>query len=187
MSTNSSSSTSGLGEEIYSGAASFGKFWALLGAIMGTITFILLTIVGIYILTKKDYRIPINVSIKMINGSTTGSCPKSSEDPPTYACTIRLNDYVYNGITYKNVDASYTGSDLYYVGQNITGYINKDAPSNVSLNKDPPKWLGWILIVIGIVAIVSGWFWYWATTKWKFLAASQGVGGALDIATGGRL
>lgn len=183
-SSSSSSTNSNLGEELYSDTASFGRFWALLGAIMGTLTFIALTIVGIYILTKKDDRIPINVSIKSINGSTN-TCPKTSDNPITYACTITLNPYTYNNINYPSKDVSYSGSALYYVGQNITAYLDKNDPSIISLDKNPPKWLGWVLIGIGLVAVISGWFWYWASRKWKFLAAAQGVGGAIDIVSGG--
>lgn len=45
MSTNSSS----LGSEIYNGTAEFGKLWAFISAIFGSIIAIIMIITGIYI------------------------------------------------------------------------------------------------------------------------------------------
>jgi len=173
-----------LGDEIYSGAASFGIAWALIGAIFATIIGIGMIVGGIYILIHKDKLIDIQATITQINGGS-GPCSKITDNPIQYSCSITL-EYKYNGITYTGVQ-NYTGNANYYIGEVITIRINPNNPNDISLNNPIPKWIGWILIVFALLIIIGSWFWYWASRKWKFVAAAEGVGGALNIISGGRI
>lgn len=180
-----SDSKPSLGEEIYSGTASFGRFWALFGAITGTIVGIILIIIGIFILAHKDTLVKVQGIITTINGDNTksASCPMGLNN--MFSCSVTVS-YTYNGQSY-NQQTIYTDSESIYVGKQITVRIDPANPSVPNLSQDVPKWLGGLLIGIAILMIASGWFWYWASRKWKMVAAAEGAGGLLNIATGGRL
>ena len=46
----------GVGPEIYSGAASFGRVWAIIGAVIGTFFGIIMIVGGIALLAKKKTK-----------------------------------------------------------------------------------------------------------------------------------
>lgn len=182
MST-SSTEKPGVGEEIYSGAASFGVFWALLGAVMATIVGIILIIAGIYILASKSDRNSASATVVAINGQTNGSCQKTQDNPVQYQCTVSVK---YDG--WKDpIDINYSGNNSYYVGEKLTIYVKKNDPSDATLNPPVPKWFGIIAIVVGLIIPAVAWFWYWASRRWKFIAAAEGASGAFKIISGGRL
>ena len=175
----------GIGEDIYSGAASFGLVWALIGAIIATIIGIIMIGFGIYIL-----RLPTQTSVKgtilSINGNPTGICPSTTQgNNTTYNCYI-LVQYNFQGKDYTK-QLRYSGSTGYSIGSTINVcFKSPNNPDDVTLDCNPSKSLGWVLIGIAIATILGGWFWYWASRKWKFIAAAEGVSGAFDLISGGR-
>jgi hypothetical protein len=165
-------SDSSLGEEIYSGAASFGRLWTLLGAVFGTVVGIILVIVGIYIMTHKDKREEVSAVINVVK------C--NDKD-----CVVNVS-YNYKG-QQESVDINYTGTRVFYPNQKITVYVNPDEPKDALLEKPAPKWMGWIFIGAAVFIVLMSWLWFWFARKYKFVGAMAGVGGALNVMTGGRL
>jgi hypothetical protein len=196
MSTKTSTSTpvptstplpekSGLGEDIYSGAASFGRFWALLGAIVSTVVAIVMIGIGIYILLLP-VQLSVQGTVVAINESPSGICRSiSDKNGTTFNCEITVK-YLFNGQEYTK-DMSYSGTSTYYIGSKIPVYFKTaNDPNSTSLNGQPPKWVGWALIAFAIILTLGSWFWYWATRKWKVVAAAEGTGGMLNLVSGGR-
>jgi hypothetical protein len=181
MST-SSSDKPGLGSEIYSGAASFGTVWALIGAIFATVIGTIAIGFGIYLLVRKDNRNAFPATVLYINGPGGPPCQKTQDKPVQYSCKVTIK---YSGWA-DPIDINYTGSEIYYVGEQITIYVKKGDPTDVTLSKSIPNWVGWVCIAGAILVIAFSWFWYWAARRWKFVAAAEGVGGALNIVSGGR-
>ena len=179
----SSNDKPSLGNEIYSGAASFGTIWALLGAISSTVIGIIMIVVGIYLLVHKNDRDSFPATILYINGPGGHPCQKVQDNPIQYACTITVK---YSGSP-TPVDINYIGGQVYYIGEQVTIYVKKGNPRDVTFSKGIPNWIGWILIAVAIFIMAASWFWYWASRKWKFVAAAEGVGGIIGIASGGRL
>lgn len=172
----------GLGDEIYSGAASFGVFWALLGAIMATIIGTLLIGFGIYLMVHKTNRKTVSAKVVYINGIPDGTCQKTQDNPPQYNCAVTVK---YDG--WKDpIQISYTGPDSYYVGETIDIYVDNNNPGDATLDKPVPKWMGLIIIAVALIMIGGAWFWYWASRRWKFIAAAEGASGAISLISGGR-
>lgn len=161
----------GLGDEIYSGAASFGVLYSLIGAIAGTIIGIIMIGVAIYMLTRK-------VEYNIVEGTIlTVACRPVQNNDQT--CNINI---VYK---YKDKDENkfinYTGKTMYSANQKVSLYINTEDSNDISLNGPAPKWVGILVGVIGLFIILSGWFWYWASKNYKFVGAAAGVGGFINI------
>ncbi len=169
-----------IGEELYDSTASFGRFWALLSAIIGTLIGVVLIIGGIYLLVKKQDRDAIEGKIIKINGSETGQCQNS--DVLTCILTIQ---YAYNGQNYVS-DIDYNGKTMYFAGQTATVYVLQTDPHSATVEQPVPKWMGGVLLGFGLLIALGGWFWYWASTKWKVVAAAEGAGGLLKVVSGGR-
>jgi len=181
MSTKSTESS--LGSEIYSGAASFGTVWSLIGAIFATVIGTIMIASGIYLLLRKDDRNSFPATVLYVNGPNGPPCQKTQDNPVQYSCTITIK---YSGWS-SPIDINYNGNQLYYVGEKVTIYVKKGNPTDVTLSQGVPKWGGFVLIGIAIFIIAGSWFWYWAARKWKFVAAAEGVGGVLNVVSGGRL
>jgi hypothetical protein len=167
----SQSQSQGLGEDLYSGAASFGLIYSLIGAIVGTIVGLIMIILGISMLFKKISTVAVTAKILNVNCNTDQNNKQN--------CNINVS-YSYNG---KDMTGyiQYTGNIVYSKDQQVTVYVNNDNPSEVYFESANPKKFGGIMIVIGILIIACGWFWYWLSRKYKFLAAAEGVSGAFNI------
>jgi hypothetical protein len=176
--------TKGLGDEIYSGAASFGKLRAIIGVIFGTIISIGLIIGGILAIIHK---------IKFTSKTTGISIDSKGQPVPVNTCSS--NNDKDNNITYQcNFKVEYTiGSDKYYKtfntskntnysGQtNIVIYYDKKDPSNVALDQDDYHIIGYFLLGIGIFTLLASWIGLWIVYKYKFAAAASGAAGAIQM------
>lgn len=171
----------GLIEDVYSGAASYGIFRALISAIGATVIGGLLIGLGVYIV-KMPQKTSIQATITQINGATgpTAICSSSIVNKSvTYSCQLTVQ-YTYQGQQYTQ-GLSYNGSMLYSVGQAITIYITSDNPKEVSLSQTVSSTLGWVLIVFGALVIGGGWLMFWAAKKWKIVAAAEGAQGIASM------
>lgn len=156
----SSNNGDNVGNKIYSGAASFGLAWSFIGAIICTIFAVIMICGGIYMLFIKIEKIQAKVTYV-----------KDKE--------ITVN-FDYKGSNYQKTINSNKNS--YTVGENIYVCMNEKDKNvdNVTLECNPKK-TGGLLILGAIIFAGFGWFWYWAVRRWKFLAAAQGVSGAVRL------
>lgn len=160
----------GLGDEIYSGAASFGVLYSLIGAVLATIIGIIMIIGGLYLLTKK-------VEYDQVEGKILNlSCRNVENNNQT--CSINIS-YKYNDKE-ENKFINYTGKNTYIISQKLPVYINKNS-NTASIEAPFPKWGAALLAIFGLIIIMSGWFWYWASKKYKFVGAASGFGGFINI------
>ena len=167
-----------IGNEIYSDTASFGRIWAIISAITGTLFGIFFIMVGIYVIQHKSHL-----------KSTKGDVEKESD----------CNTTIYNGnqytqcsttVSYKLNDKEYqnkivnTGSTKFTQGtNNITLWYSPTDPEKPEYSP-APTWIGWIIILIALLVIFGAWFWVWLTHKYKMAAAAEGASGIYSIITG---
>jgi len=176
-----------LGEEIYSGTASFGRVMALISAVISTLIGIALIIGGIYILSYKDKDKSIMAKIIDCPQPNNLCCDSwiDNNGGRNYNCILQI-EYTVAGKQYKEV-INPVGSTQYSKGGVIKIRYDPSNPSQVKLGSPPPHWLGWVLIAIGVFIPIMAWIWVWLTRKYKVAAAAQGVGTGLSVITGGRL
>lgn len=188
-STNSLSSTvtpatPSLGSEIYSGSASFGRITAFIGAIFTSILAIVMIIIGIVILVKKNHKKSVIGTVKNCRELANKCCTQSGPHGDRFHCSLTISYEVDNHTYTTNIDTNSEKS--YSIGSTITLYYDPDNPSHVSQKQSIPRWTGGVLIGIALFLVTSAWLWVWLTRKYKFAAASQGVGSGLSIISGGR-
>jgi len=170
------SQSGGLGDQIYSGAASFGLIKALISAIIGTVISVIMIIIGINLMLKKTNTTWVEgiiLNVKCIPAENS-----FNDKVNTQNCNINVS-YEYNGKQNKNIQ--YTGNLVYTVDQKVIIYINKDNESEIYLDNPSPKSLGVTLLIIGLLILGGVWLMFWLAKRYKFLAAAEGVSGAYNL------
>ena len=171
----------GVGTTIYSGAAGFGRFYAIFSAIISTLIGISLIIAGIIMLQKKKIYTHKVLATIIKDGAqcSTETHHDRHGSTTTYNCSLHLS-YVVNNKTYINTLAVDSSTD--YEGyKTIEIYYNPHNPMDAKVQPFPWKLGGWVALIIGILLVIFPWFWVWVTQKYKFAAALSGVRGGLRI------
>jgi hypothetical protein len=163
-----------LGEELYTGGSSFGKFMALISAVVASVISLGLLAFGIYVLVKKD---PHTASANALVKTATCMATPSGE----YECYLGVLFYPDRVSTPVIANITFSSRVAYVEGQHLTIYYDPSNPTSISIKKMNPKILGWGSIVAAVVISASAWFWYWVVYHYKFAAAAYGFGQGLGI------
>lgn len=166
-----------IGNQIYSDTASFGRIWAIISAITGTLFGVFFVIVGIYVIQHKSH-------LKSTKGDVVkdSDCNTKIDNGNQYTqCSTTIN-YNINGKEYPNKTVN-TGSTNFTQGKNnITIWYSPANPENPEYSP-APTWVGWVMILISLLVIFGAWFWVWLTHKYKMAAAAEGASGIYSILT----
>jgi len=162
-----------VGDEIYSGAAGFGRIYSWISAVIGTLIAICMFIFGIYIIQHKSH-------LKSVDGKVTKSsydCSIQTVDKnTTNTCKFDVK-YTVNNIEYTN---TFSSTSMVSVDETITIWYDPNNPANGEFNPIS-KTIGVVLIVSSIVVILIVWFWVWLTKRSKFAAAGMGTAAVINM------
>ena len=158
---------------LYTGAAEYGKFKAIIGFIFGTIAGIGSIIGGIYLLKKKTHR----------TGSVIGTIIK---DPNCQSNIVgRKTQYICNLEIKYNIDGKeYTITTLtdsytrYGINNTIKLYYDPNNISDIQIISDSTRTPGIIFIIFGIIILLSVSIQLYFVIKYKSVAA---VGGGVGL------
>lgn len=169
----------GIAEDLYSDSASFGQFMAKVSLIICSIIFIILLIVGIKLLFKKNiYTESVTAIIKTADCSTY-----NNNGSIKTRCNLLIE--------YKNPSISKEGivnsedtliksiisdtNKLYNKGESVIVYYDPKNPHTVVLTKNNWRLIGIILISIGVFILLISLINYYIVHRFKFAAAASGV------------
>lgn len=180
------SSGESLGQTVYSDVASFGRFYAIIGAIFITLLCIGMFIGGIYLLTRpKDTTVPGKISKILSAGKEVQfeSCTPSGER--NYRCsglyttyTVDGKEYVSGELTMDSPNASISVGDTVNVNYDKT---QPAAVKSIDENKISTRTIGWILIGLAVLMLFGAWLQVYLTQRYKFFGAAEGVAGAFNV------
>ena len=165
-----------LGEEIYSGASTFGRIEAWIAAIITSIIGLIFIIGGITMISHHT-KFTNSVQGTVLNSNCTTFT--GDNNTQQYSCTLTI-EYKVNGKPYQITTAKDSIYN-YTKGNYITVYYDPKNPQNGKLINDNNKVLGIIALVAGILIPLFAWIWLWITYKSKFAAAAGGVSGAFNL------
>jgi hypothetical protein len=162
-----------LGQSIYDGAASLGIFMAYMSAIIGSIIGVILLIVGIWLLASKQTYSKITSAI-----IKDADCKRVTEGKSVINDCVLSIEYTIDSKKYeKKIN---TRDNLYSIGSTIKIRYNPDVPTDTSTSVGR-KWIGIILLAIGLLILFGVWIHWYIVTTYKFAAAAQGVGTAYNF------
>jgi hypothetical protein len=169
-----------LRDDIYSGAATFGKIRAIIGVVIGTILGLIFMLGGVVIIkTKAKLTSKTTGTIKSIKGNCIEHTDKNSSIQ--YRCvdmTISYDDE--KGGNHEIIETS-DGNEKYAVGDNVDAWYDPSNPKNGNLYSDNNHTIGWVAVVAGVIMLFGSWFWLWMAMKYKFVAASGGAQGVVEM------
>ena len=159
----------GIGTEMYSGMAVYGKIRSGISLFFVTIiAFVFISIGGYLAFRKEKYTEKVS-----------GKIEKSE-------CTVSQKNYICNlEIRYKINNNEYTlnaiseSSTKFVVGNNIDVYVNKDSHSDASIESGYKK-IGWIMLIVALLIWIGTALHFYFSLKYKGYAAFTG---ASDVAS----
>lgn len=169
----------GLGDNVYDGAATFGRFMATLWLIVGNVLAIVLLGFGIYLLASKGTY--SQSTMATIREATCEQVVTKTDKGQTVLdnCVLKL-EYIAGDKTIEKLHP--TQGRIYTAGQTLAIRYNPAHPEDFTTGHGRGL-LGGILLGIGLFFLIASWIYWWIVSTYKFAAAAQGVGSAYDLAT----
>jgi len=162
-----------IGQEVYEGTASLGRFMAWVGLVVGGFISLILIVIGLVILIKKD-----NHSAKTVAKVKAAECKANTDNrgATTISCQLTIT-YNVDGKEYEK-QMSTTGK---MVNKEDTMEIRYDPSNPDNFTDSNRKVVGWILLCIGLIILGVSIFQWYVATRYKMGAAAHGVGAFVDI------
>lgn len=161
---------------VYTGAADFGKFSAILGGIFGTLIALFIGGIGIYFIIEANRR------TKTASGTITESnCQTKTDESKTCMITVA---YTSNQPS-KMCTQKFTVQDesQFTKGKKVKVFFDsKDPCGSGSLESQKnANIVGAALIVAAAIILLIVWLVVYLAFEYKFFAAAEGVGTVVDI------
>lgn len=171
------------GSQVYSDSAGAGNIFTAFGLVIGIIIGLIMVIVGIYFIFKKNSK-----TDSVIASVQNVACnPYTANNTTNWSCSFNVT-FTPKGKTNPITVNVQTDSSINYSGiTNIKIWYDPNDPTNISLNNFNYKTIGIILIILSLFIVGISYFWYWAARKNKFIASAAGTSGALSLLSGGRI
>lgn len=153
----------GVGDELYSGAAQFGRLWTYLGAVIASIVSIGAIAYGMYLLFLR-------LTQKQVSGMAMEDSKKHVMKDGTHVFVTPISWTVGS----SEYHASLEGKSPVQKGKLVTVYYGMFDPSRGSL--EPMPWFApWAVIGGAVFVALIAWAWVYIVRRYKFVAAAAGV------------
>ena len=150
-------------QPVYDVTASIGIAYAIFSAVIATIICGFAIYGGFWVKNMNADK-----TAKTTGKIMDATCSKTKNDK---SCVSTINYMV------KDVEYSVSSvTEIVNKGQTITVYYDPKNPNNFSLSNNTTNTIGWVIIIIAIIILLSSWGWLIMTIFFKPLAAATGVG-----------
>lgn len=163
----------------YDASAGLGKIMGLWFAGSGIFFSLIFTIIGIILVIKKNPRIITDATIK------TAECKKvvekqNNKETIIDNCINTISFIAKDNKTYESKIS--TTNKNYMAGETLKISYHEDNPNDVKQHVIRMSTVGWILIGVGILGLISSGFSMYLTLNYKMYQAATGVGFATGTA-----
>ena len=150
-------------QPVYDATASIGIAYAIFSAVMATIICGFAIYGGFWV-----KNINADKTAKTTGTIKDATCSKSKNDK---SCVATINYMV------KDVEYSVsTTTGIVNKGQTTDIFYDPKNPNNFSLSNNTTNIIGWVIIIVAIIILLSSWGWLIMTIFFKPVAAATGVG-----------
>jgi len=180
-------------EDVYTGAASFGRGYSLFSAVIVTIVSIALIIGGVVMFFSAQKDAIVTGTVNNVNGKTsTDASETCDKDYSTnnkvqyYSCSNIGVSYTVDGKAYTSPATLNLVSTLpvVHVGDSVQVDYQLSDPTKISISENfiSKSTLAKILIGVGIVLFILTWLNVYLVNRFKFIAAVEGTSDAINLA-----
>lgn len=159
-------------QPVYDASASIGIAYSIFSAVMATIICSIGIFIGFWVKNLNSDK-----SAKTSGIVKNAECSITKTKKSTSKSCIATIDYKVNNVDYSGTT---TTSDIINKGQTIDIYYDPKNPNNFITNSYT-NIIGWIIIVICIIILLSSWGWLIMTLLFKPVAAASGVGAVAGV------
>jgi hypothetical protein len=149
-------------QPVYDATASIGIAYAIFSAIMATIICGFVIYGGFWV-----KNINANKTAKTVGTIKDATCSKTQNDK---SCVATIN-YKVNNIEYSVS----TTTGIVNKGQTMDIYYDPKNPNDFTSNSSTTA-IGWVIIIVAFIILLSSWGWLIMTIFFKPVAAATGVG-----------
>jgi len=158
----------------YDASASLGKIMGLWFAGSGLFFSFILIIIGIIVVMKKNPRIITNATIKSADCKKITETNNNNKETIIDNCVNTITFVAKDNKTYESKIS--TTNKNYTSGETLKISYHEDNPNDVKQHVIRMSTVGWILIGLGILGLISSGFSMYLTLNYKMYQAAQGVG-----------
>ncbi len=163
----------GVASAIYKGSASYGRFIAIVTAIIATLIGIALVVMGI------AYNVAVSKRTLVATGTVISkNCSNGSSNNKSNVCDYTVEYKDENG-NVNNATLSTTGE--YILNSTMSISYGKEDKKDIVLTSDNNKSIGYGMIVFGIIITLLAWGWVWVTRTYEFAASTSGISSAYNF------
>jgi hypothetical protein len=156
------------GTKIYESSVDFGKIIADIKAVIGTIFGIILIGIGIAMANSKPNRIISTIGTINNNPNCVVVNYNNKTGESSFSCSIDVS-YTING---QNLNKTFkTTGQPYFKNDMVTLYYDPNNISNIDMYSDDVRGIGYFLIILGLILIISSITWAYLANRFEFAAA----------------
>jgi hypothetical protein len=167
-----------IGSDIYTGVATYGRFQAVMGAIIGTIIALILIFVGI-VKMRDLHTFAAMMTVGAVNNCSQQTQKTNNQTTITYICSVNVTFIAADGKTYSAKNVTVSAPNPVSMGDSLPLRYNPNNPSDV-VQEISPKLLGFGLIGFGLTMGVLSIGMAVLTFKSKGFAAVEGTLGVAE-------
>ena len=154
-------------QPVYNTTATIGIVYSVFSAIMATIICGFAIYGGFWVKNMNSDK-----TEKTIGTIKEATCSKTKDDK---SCMATIN------YTVKDVEYSVSATTgIVNKGQTLDVFYDPKNPNNFSISNNTTNTIGWIIIIVAIIILLSSWGWLIMTIFFKPVAAATGVGAVAD-------
>lgn len=164
----------------YDASAGLGKIVGIWTAGSGLFFGIIILIVGIVLIVKRNPRIVTDATIEKANCTKVVVKDEKNREKVEDNCILDISFVAADGKTYKSkistTDKNYTDNSTIKVS------YHEDNPNDVRRHYIRMRTVGWIMVGVSILSIIGSAFSLYLTLNYKLYQSAQGVGFATGTA-----
>lgn len=168
---------SGVGEDIYDAAATYGRVKTMIAGIIASIIALGLIFWGVKLRNTKETYSASTTAVIVTPNCSTSSYVANGRLQTSISCILDIS-YNVNGTDY--VTKLNTGGRTYAPGEQINIRYNPLLPADITINPTN-KTAGTIIMVIGIIIILLSLLAWYITSKSKLGASFVAANDALSL------
>jgi PDZ domain-containing secreted protein len=170
------SKSPGFTQDLYEGAAQWGRFTTGVDSFFSFIVAGFLFILSLYLLSQKG-KITAQTSAKITTEEV--DCFQKSKHGKvisSYNCGSVEVEYTIDGKVYTQIVSITNSEKELKFGDDVTIYYDPSNPNTIAVSKDNPQRTGWILLGISVLLVLSSLLHLWLVRRYKWVGAVSGIG-----------
>ncbi len=159
---------------IYQGSASYGRFIAIVCAVIVTLFSIILILFGIKYVNSVDLY-----NKNTLSTITGKNCSQENKKNNQESCLYTVSYFDEDGVKIENV--TFTSVSHFPLNSQVSISYNSSNKTEIRLTSENTKGTGYGMVFFGFIILAFAWGWVWVTRTYDFAASASGFSSAFNL------